>query len=63
MNFVVRINLDNDAFCGGNRKRELARLLDVVKEKVGGLGKIEHLSGKLQDINGNTVGQFDVIED
>lgn len=51
----VRIDTDNDAFAGDGAE-EVARLLEVVAERVRG----GQLDGVLSDINGNRCGQFDL---
>jgi hypothetical protein len=55
-NFVLTINLDNDAFTGKKGLGELARLLRVVADRIES-GKT---SGKVQDVNGNTVGNHEL---
>lgn len=53
-NFVVTINLDNDAFNGKGAESEIIRLLKEATDKFErGIS-----SGKLLDINGNTCGKF-----
>lgn len=55
-NLVVKINLDNDAFNGKAGEREVARLLRDAATK---FEQGKH-SGKLMDVNGNTVGSFEL---
>jgi hypothetical protein len=58
MDFVVRINTDNAAFEGGNRRPEIARILREIAVRVeqtaGGL------NGKALDINGNTTAKWEL---
>lgn len=57
MDFYLHINMDNAAF-DENRVGELQRiLLNVAGRLEGGY------PGTVRDINGNTVGQFDIKED
>jgi hypothetical protein len=59
MKFVLKINLENDAFfyAPWGRSQELARLLRAVADKV---ERDEDVSTIL-DINGNTVGKVEMI--
>ena len=50
--FEVKINLKNDAFIGGNRQEELARIMRRIAEQ---LEKRMH-EAVVVDCNGNTVG-------
>jgi hypothetical protein len=55
-NLIVLINLDNDAFSGAAGEREVARLLREAADK---FEKGKH-SGNIMDVNGNTVGSFEL---
>lgn len=57
MDFKLTINMDNAAFEGGGAK-ELGRILAEVAQRV---RRDEELDGKVRDINGNTVGKFEVV--
>lgn len=57
MRFVLDIAVDNAAF---DEPGEVARILREVAERVDGLVGV--FSGGIRDINGNTVGTFDVRE-
>jgi len=54
--FSVKINLENDAFAG-DPTNEISRLLEVIKSRI----SHGETSGKLLDINGNSVGSFEII--
>lgn len=52
--FVLKINVENDAFSDGNLKAETIRIL---KETIKQLEDMQG-SGKLYDENGNSVGYW-----
>jgi len=53
--FTLTFETDNDAFTGGNREVEIARILRhvayLIEERAA-------TSGKVRDNNGNTIGTF-----
>ena len=61
MKFTCSIDLDNDAFADPTYN-ELARLLMVVSSRVNGLANTQTAEGGIRDINGNTVGQWVIME-
>ena len=56
MNFRFEINIDNAAFEDG---RELSRLLRKTANAMEGIG-IANVKHKVYDINGNTVGEWEL---
>jgi hypothetical protein len=67
MKIIIEIECDNAAFEGGNRWRELKRILAEVPRKVAEINRRKpclcdapEASDKLLDINGNTVGKITV---
>ena len=61
MEFNLTINLDNAAFDDGNGEGnlELARILRAAAKKVTGI-TLKDISFNCRDINGNTVGHYEV---
>lgn len=57
MRILIEVNLDNDAF--NENPAELSQILN--RRDWTGLEPGDE--GKLRDSNGNTVGQFEVVED
>ena len=61
----IHIEIDNDAFSDGNAGREVERILNSIvrqtssNDKTG--WKLNCLSPKLRDINGNTVGEVKIV--
>jgi hypothetical protein len=52
--FVVRITMENEAFCGGGARTEVSRTLrEVAKRIEDGFP----WGGSIMDINGNKVGE------
>jgi hypothetical protein len=58
MTFTLTINMDNAAFDGAPRY-EIARLLNTVQAAVSYPGRVD---GKVLDVNGNTVGRWEITE-
>lgn len=58
MEFTMKINMDNAAFDRGDG-RELARLLREAATRLADVGESD---GTLRDINGNTVGSWEISE-
>ena len=58
MKFTMEVNMDNAAF-EDSPENELARILSVAAEQV----KASYRSRTCQDINGNTVGQWNVEDE
>lgn len=55
--FTLKINsMDNAAFADGNAAVETARILREVATRL----ESGHESGLVREINGNTVGQWDI---
>ena len=61
MNFHLNLACDNAAFDDGNCSAEIARILRDVADQIeeGILGKARDI----RDINGNTVGQFELKQE
>ncbi len=59
MKLTITIELDNAAFGGGKRKAEVFRILNEAKSAI--VCAMGH-EGKLRDVNGNTVGSWEVRE-
>ena len=53
--FKVTIDTGNDAFMDGNREAEIARILRKLADVIEEFGTS---TGRVYDINGNTVGTF-----
>jgi hypothetical protein len=54
---TLEINMDNDAYSGNSWKREVIRNL---KEVIAQINEQDRTWGKIRDINGNTVGEWDI---
>lgn len=59
MTLTITIAMDNAAFGAGWRKREVFRILNEAKETI--VCAPGH-DGRLEDVNGNTVGRWEVSE-
>lgn len=59
--FSLTIEMDNDAF-GEYPEEELQRLLSKARQQVG-LGALAGDTGTLMDINGNSVGTWEVTDE
>ena len=60
MDFVVKINMDNDAFYNDSGV-EVARILRGIIENIEGYGDLDDFSPlTLRDYNGNYVGKAEV---
>ena len=58
MKYQININMDNDAFSGGNNTSEICRILHTLADRIGLGGELlEGDTETLQDVNGNTVGK------
>ena len=58
MQLELTINLDNDAYHNGNDwKTEVIRNLKQVIDQI---AEEDRTWGKIRDINGNTVGEWDI---
>ena len=57
MNLKININLDNAAF---EDEGEISRILRKLADKISYDGSID--SGKIIDINGNSVGTWEITE-
>ena len=56
-NLELKINMDNDAYNGNAWKREVIRNLKQVIDQIADQDR-DH--GMIRDINGNTVGEWDI---
>jgi hypothetical protein len=69
MKLVITIHFDNSAFNGEDCGRELARILQIVTNRVDLESKSELIRGyhddpkSLSDNNGNTVGSMEIADD
>ena len=69
MKFVITIHCDNSAFSGNDCGRELARILQVVTDRLDLESKSDLLRGyhgdpkSLFDINGNRVGSMEIADE
>ena len=52
----IQFDIDNAAFDSGNREQEIARILCKIARQI----ESGVTSGKVIDINGNTIGSFEV---
>tara|TARA_B100001765_G_C19280666_1_gene239773 strand:- start:218 stop:448 length:231 start_codon:yes stop_codon:yes gene_type:complete len=64
MKAVIEIEMDNDAFMHPNTSLELSRVLarmgdDIERMQVNDVGHYTTVT----DLNGNTVGRLDIVED
>jgi hypothetical protein len=68
MKLVITIHCDNSAFDGSDCGRELARILQIVTDRVNLESKSDLIRGyhddpkSLFDINGNTVGSMEIAD-
>ena len=63
MEFEMKLNLDNDAFCDGCGGLELARILRKAANQVESYPELGKGIGRnLQDGNGNSIGHYCVDE-
>ena len=60
MNLELKINMDNDAYNGNRWKAEVIRNLKQVIDQIADQDR-DH--GMIRDINGNTVGEWDIGQD
>ena len=69
MQLVISISLDNSAFNANDCGRELARILQIVTDRVDLESKSDLIRGyhgdpkSLFDINGNRVGSMEIADD
>ena len=56
MELTIKLNLDNDAFKGGDSLYELYGIIHSVVIDTDMFGGIRPMDKGLQDVNGNTVG-------
>ena len=61
MTFKLEIEMENAAFERSPRS-ELARILNNVAEQLKTFSNVNAIAGRCMDINGNTVGRFEVEE-
>lgn len=54
---TLEINMDNDAYNGNAWKREVIRNL---KQVIAQIDEQDRTWGMIRDINGNTVGEWDI---
>ena len=64
MKLTITLELDNDAFAARSRRAEVRRILEelTVHPKAFGCSLFNADDGNLRDINGNTVGHWEVSE-
>ena len=63
MNFNVSINCDNAAFDDDLTGIEICRILQSIEDKLQHIGYIEpqeNMNGRIRDMNGNTVGSWEL---
>jgi len=69
MRLLIEIGIDNSAFNGMDCGRELARILQIVTDRVDLESKSDLIRGyngdpkSLFDINGNRVGSMEIVDD
>ncbi len=56
MHCIINFNMDNSAF-ENNEEREAARILEHIADQI----KRMEVHGKCVDINGNTIGKWDIL--
>jgi hypothetical protein len=59
--FQMRFDTENEAFAGGNRESETARILRTVADRVE-RGESTGLFQNVHDLNGNPVGTFKLTD-
>lgn len=59
MKITITIATDNAAFQDGNKEAEIARLVQIVADRISEGGS-SYARGNLQDVNGNTCGTVTV---
>lgn len=57
MKLIFELNLDNDSFAGAEYVEDIGNCLAQMIQKL----RAEEYCGKMRDINGNTVGRFEII--
>ena len=65
MNFNVSINCDNAVFDDDLTGIEICRILQSIEDKLQHIGYIEpqeHMKGRIRDLNGNTVGEWEFTQ-
>ena len=65
MNFNVSINCDNAAFDDDLIGIEICRILGSISDKLQDIGYIEpqeNMKGRIRDMNGNTVGEWEFTQ-
>jgi hypothetical protein len=57
--FQLEFHIENDAFTTNCKKKEIARILRQIANRI----ELEHpiSSNKIMDINGNSIGRFGII--
>lgn len=60
MKLTITIEMDNDAFAGGRRAAETARILNDIHDSIAEDGLKLGYSWPVRDHNGNTVGKAEV---
>jgi len=64
MKYQININMENDAFSGGNNTSEVCRILHALADRIGLGGELlEGDTETLRDVNGNTVGKAEATLD
>jgi len=57
MKLTLELNLDNDSFSGAEYVEDIGNCLAQMIQKL----RAEDTRGTMRDINGNTVGRFEII--
>lgn len=61
MTFTLTIDCDNDAFAFNDLATELARIVGKVAQDIDDDGIGIDPTGTVRDINGNTVGRWEIV--
>jgi hypothetical protein len=64
MRFQLSFSMDNDAFDGGdNSVDEVCRILHDTADALDAVGAEGGIGATIRDINGNTIGLWEVVDD
>jgi len=63
MRFSLVFSMDNSAFDGGdNSADEVVRILHTVADQIDWEGALGNPFGRVRDLNGNTIGRWEVTD-
>ena len=56
--FILKIDIGNDAMCTENH---ISRALNRIASEIDSVGMLYHQTYQIRDINGNVVGNYEVV--